>query len=137
VEQDAVAYLRSLKPASVGAITSFHLIEHLPLRVLIALLDEALRVLRPKGLVILETPNPSNLQVGSNTFYLDPTHKNPLPEQLTQYLLEARGFCNVDIHRLHPYEDWQQLPQDGTQLTARFNAHLYGPQDYAAIAYKT
>jgi SAM-dependent methyltransferase len=98
-ESDAVAFLRDLKPQSVGAITSFHLIEHIPLRALIALLDESLRVLRPGGVVILETPNPENLQVGGCNFYTDPTHRNPLPPNLTQALVELRGFVRPTIVR--------------------------------------
>jgi SAM-dependent methyltransferase len=138
VEADAVMHLRTLKPNSVGAITSFHLIEHLPLKALIALLDESFRVLKAKGIIILETPNPSNLQVGSNTFYLDPTHRNPLPPRLTQHLLEARGFSNVKILPLHPCEDWQNFSLEGNQaqLNSRLNAYFFGPQDYAAIAHK-
>ena len=36
----------------------FHIIEHLPYRTLIALFDETLRVLKPGGVAIFETPNP-------------------------------------------------------------------------------
>jgi O-antigen chain-terminating methyltransferase len=42
-------------------VTAFHLVEHLPLATLVRFLDEALRVLRTGGLLIIETPNPKNL----------------------------------------------------------------------------
>ncbi len=124
-EKDAVSFLRNLKPNAVGAITSFHLIEHLPLKTLISLLDESLRVLKPNGLIILETPNPGNLQVGSNTFYLDPTHRNPLPPQFTQFLLEARGFINVQILPLHPYDESQHLLEGANGVKEILNSFLF------------
>ena len=97
-EADALAFLRGLKSQSVGAVTTFHLIEHLPLKVLIALLDESLRVLKPGGVVILETPNPENLQVGGCNFYTDPTHRRPIPPVLTEALLELARF-RTTCHR--------------------------------------
>ncbi len=137
VEQDAVTYLRSLNPNSVGAVTSFHLIEHLPLKTLIALMDETLRVLKPGGIVILETPNPANVQVGSCNFYFDPTHRNPLPGPLTQYLLEARGFSRTLFMPLHPFgETLDRLIEGSPQVQRVFNQFFFGPQDYAVLAYK-
>ena len=137
VEQDAVAYLRTLKPNSIGAVSAFHLIEHLPLKPLIALLDETLRVLQPGGLVILETPNPGNVQVGSCNFYFDPTHRNPLPGPLTQYLLEARGFSRTHFMPLHPYDSLDRLTEGEQEVQRVFNQFFFGPQDYAVLAYKS
>ena len=136
IEQDVVAYLQSLPNHALGAITGFHIIEHLPMRTLVALLDEALRVLRPGGMVIFETPNPGNLLVGSCNFYLDPTHRNPLPAPLSRYLIEARGFVRAEIIELHPFDAALWL-RDGPPATInRLNQHLFGPQDYAVVAYK-
>lgn len=100
VESDALAYLRELPDASLGAITSMHLVEHLPMDVLIKLIDESARVLRPGGVIALETPNPENLLVGSHFFYMDPTHRNPLPPALLHWLVEARGFELARVDRL-------------------------------------
>jgi SAM-dependent methyltransferase len=136
VEQDAVEYLRTLKPKSVGAVTAFHLIEHLPLKTLVALIDESLRVLKPGGLVILETPNPENVLVGSLDFYFDPTHRNPLPGPLTQFLLEARGFSSTRFMPLHPCESSDRLTEGSPQMQRVFNQFFFGPQDYAVVAYK-
>ncbi len=72
VEADALHYLRELPDNSLGAVTGMHIIEHLPLPTLIALLDESLRVLRPGGLAIFETPNPENLMVGACNFCTNP-----------------------------------------------------------------
>jgi SAM-dependent methyltransferase len=136
VENDAVSYLRSLKPNSVGAVTCFHLIEHLPLKELIAVFDESLRVLKPGGLVIFETPNPGNLLVGSCNFYFDPTHRKPLPAPLTQSLLEIRGFSKIEVLFLHPYESNDRLVQGEANVRRVVNQYFFGPQDYAVLARK-
>lgn len=137
VDSDAIEYLKSAKSNSLGAITAFHLIEHISLDELIALFDEALRVVRPGGMIIVETPNPANLQVGANSFYTDPTHRNPLPSSLTQYLLEARGFVRVRTLDLHPYSDESRFTNLDSHLQETLNHLLFGPRDYAAIGYKS
>ena len=104
-EGDAIDYLRRQSANSLGAVTGFHIVEHLPFPQLITLLDETLRALKPGGIAIFETPNPENLVVGAYTFYFDPTHRNPLPPPTLQYLVEIRGFAKVEILRLHPREE--------------------------------
>ncbi len=136
VEQDALSYMKSLTSNTLGAITAFHLIEHLPLNTLVAILDESLRVLRPGGLLIVETPNPENLRVGACRFYIDPTHQNPLPPVTTQYLMEARGFVGCDCLRLHPC-DLSAEPDDmAAALPDSLVRMLCGEQDYAVLARK-
>jgi len=135
VRADAVGYLQGLAGDSVSVITSFHLIEHLRLDQLLALLDAAHRVLRPGGLLVLETPNPENLVVGACSFYLDPTHRHPLPPQLSRFMLEARGFANVEVLPLHPSDpEWLAGSTDRASLT--INHFIYGPQDYGVLARK-
>lgn len=133
---DALAYLRSLPSGSKGVVTGFHIVEHLPLNDLLALLDETNRVLKPGGLAIFETPNPSNLKVSMETFYLDPTHRNPLPKALMKFLLEARGLCDVEIVPLHPYPESFRLVDDRQPATGVLNELLFSEQDYAVIGHK-
>ena len=90
VEADAVEYLQSLKPSSVIAITGMHIIEHIPFRRLIDLFDAALHALKPGGIIIFETPNPENIQVGACNFYYDLTHIRPLPPDPIRFVVEAR-----------------------------------------------
>jgi SAM-dependent methyltransferase len=131
-EQDAVAFLSNIKSDSVGAVTAFHLVEHLPHKRLIALFDEALRVLKPSGIVIFETPNPENLLVGACNFYTDFTHINPLPPEPLRFLLEARGFVTTEIKRVHPFGHFKDLEVMAPELAGFFT----GAQDYALIGYK-
>jgi len=134
VKEDVISYLQSLPDASLGAVTGFHIIEHLPLPVLIKLLNETIRVLKPGGLAIFETPNPQNMLVGSNNFYMDPTHLNPLPNLLTKFLFENAGFESVEVMNLHPYPE--SFKVSGSEIAERFNDYFYGPQDYAVFGHK-
>ena len=134
VEADLFVYLQNLPDESAGAITGFHIIEHLPFNALVTLLNEVLRVLRPGGVAIFETPNPENIVVGSNYFYLDPTHRHPLPTELMEFLFKNRGFENVELLMLHPWESGRVAVEG--QLAERFNAYFYGPMDYAVVGRK-
>lgn len=97
---DALAALKELPDNSLVAVTGFHIAEHIPFPVLQEVVAEAQRVLRPAGLLILETPNAESLVVGTNTFYLDPTHERPLPGLLLSFLAEHSGFARAKIVRL-------------------------------------
>jgi 2-polyprenyl-3-methyl-5-hydroxy-6-metoxy-1,4-benzoquinol methylase len=137
IEADAIDYLRSLPEASLGAVTAFHLIEHLPLPRLIDFLDATVRALKPGGMAIFETPNPNNVFVSSRYFYLDPTHRHPIPPALGQFLAEARGLRRVEILELHPWPEAHHVDtRTGGEVAARFNECFYGPQDYAIIGRK-
>jgi O-antigen chain-terminating methyltransferase len=129
IESDVIEFLQKQKKNNFGSITGFHIIEHLSLKKLIALFDESLRVLKPGGMVIFETPNPENLIVGSNNFYTDLTHRRPIPSQTLQFFIESRGFNNLEILKLHRNE--------GQKIDNELLQHLlFGEQDYAVIGYK-
>jgi O-antigen chain-terminating methyltransferase len=135
IQADALTHLRTLPPESLNAITSFHLVEHLPFEMLINLLDEMARTLRRGGLLILETPNPENLLVGGCNFYADPTHRHPIPSQTLQFLLEARGFHDIKILKLRP---WDEARIEGdSEIIKRFNDMFYSAPDYGIIATRT
>jgi SAM-dependent methyltransferase len=135
-EMDGASFLRTFAANSVGAVTSFHLVEHLELKAVIALVDAALHVLRPDGIVILETPNPRNVLVGSCTFYLDPTHRHPLPPELLQYILEARGFIDIQVRELHPKRPENPVASGSPIVDDTLNRFFYSAQDYAVIGRK-
>ena len=134
VENDALVHLRNLPAESLSAVTIFHLVEHLPLPTLIKVVDEIVRTLKPGGMLIIETPNPENFIVGSYTFYADPTHRNPIPSQTLQFLLEARGLRSQDVLKLRS-RDEVKLPGD-SELVTRFNEYFYCAPDYAVVARK-
>ncbi len=131
---DAVAHLAAAPPDSLGAVTGFHIIEHLPFEAFVRLLDEALRALAPGGAIVFETPNPDNVLVGSRNFYLDPTHRNPMPGEMTAMIAEARGFARAHARPLHPMG--QSFEAQDKALGERLDGLFYGPQDYALVAWK-
>ncbi|MDQ6649001.1 MAG: class I SAM-dependent methyltransferase [Actinomycetota bacterium] len=138
VHGDAVAHLEDLPPDSLDLVTAFHLIEHLDVDTLLALLAAARQALRPGGCVLLETPNPTNLRMAACDFYNDPTHRSPLPPALTEFLVSASGFGEVEVRPLHPNDS----PVEGARSDAGHEMEqvvtlaLFGPQDYAVLGYK-
>jgi len=135
VEQnDAIAYLKLLPDASLGAVTGFHIIEHLPLPALMELIAETCRVLQPGGLAIFESPNCKNLVVGACNFYSDPTHRNPVFPDTAKFILEQVGFSSADILYLAP------APGSpfhlGAPDVAMLHDWFFGPRDFAVIAKK-
>lgn len=102
---DAIESLKELPDASQAVVSGFHIAEHLPFELLQVLIKETRRVLMPGGLLILETPNPENLVTGTSSFYLDPTHKKPIPPLLLDFLIEHSGFSRRKIVRLQGSRD--------------------------------
>jgi SAM-dependent methyltransferase len=100
VTADALAALKALPDESQCVVSGFHIAEHIPFSDLQILVQEALRVLKPAGLLILETPNPENMVVGTVSFYLDPSHQKPIPPELLSFLPEYYGFAKVKVVRL-------------------------------------
>ena len=130
VEQaDALQTLRQLKDASVWVVSAFHVVEHISFDDVRAVISEAMRVLKPGGLLIMETPNPENLVVGATTFYLDPTHVRPIPPVLLSFATEFAGFLRNKVARLQ-----ESQPADSA---LRLNDVLNGVSpDYSVVAQK-
>lgn len=144
--EDALVVLRDLPEASVRAITAFQLAEHLPLDTLIALIEAALVALVPGGLLILETPNCTNINVGASSFYLDPTHLKPLHPQFLEFLTVQQGFLTSEVRFLNTEDgphfattDFAPTPGSETrveEVVERVNWALFGPLDYVVLARK-
>lgn len=134
---DAVQWLRTQEANHFAFLSAFHVVEHLPLAVMLAFMDEARRVLKPGGLLLLETPDPDNLLVATQGFWLDPTHRQPLPSALLAFVAEHSGLKVQTVLRLNPPDTHAQaasgLP-DSTDPALR-NWILRG-RDYAVIARK-
>lgn len=137
---NGIEHLRSAAERSLSAVTAFHVAEHLPLDALIELIDLSLRALRPGGRLILETPNPGNLAVGANSFWLDPTHVKPLPSDLLSFLVTSRGFADVEVRMLDragvPVPTAGVTPETDPTVQALVhvvNHHLGAATDYAVL----
>lgn len=102
---DAIAHMSSLADESQSVITAFHVVEHVSFEQLRKFVSEAQRVLKPGGLLIMETPNPENIAVATRNFYLDPTHQRPIPAQLLAFVAEFAGFERVKTLRLQEHKE--------------------------------
>jgi 2-polyprenyl-3-methyl-5-hydroxy-6-metoxy-1,4-benzoquinol methylase len=132
--EDLNEYLAKVPDNTLRAVTGFHIVEHLPIERLVDLLNETMRVLKPGGVVIFETPNPRNVLVGTCNFYFDPTHRNPIPSEVLRFLLESRGFSDIEVLPLNPSDE---MPVAGdTEIARRFNEYFYGPMDYGIVGSK-
>jgi O-antigen chain-terminating methyltransferase len=141
---DAADHLRNLPVGSLAAITAIQVVEHFDIESLLEFLDLAMRALAPRGLLLLETPNPSNLTVGANSFFLDPSHAKPLPSELLAFLVRSRGFADVET-RFFEREGLSKLPEldpksewadDLESIQDVLRRYLFGPEDYAIVARK-
>lgn len=131
INSNVLDYMNKIKSNSIGAITGFHIVEHIPFIHLYKLLNQCYEALTKNGFVIFETPNPENITVGSCNFYLDPSHLKPIPPALMVYILESIGFKNIKINRIHPvYSD------NKSNQNKYISDHLLSSQDYAVIGYK-
>ncbi|MFN7971390.1 MAG: class I SAM-dependent methyltransferase, partial [Acidobacteriota bacterium] len=136
VEGDALRYLATVPDGTLTVVTGFHIVEHVPLATLVRMLDETVRALASGGVAIFETPNPGNVLVGSHTFYLDPTHRNPIPIQTLTFLAQARGLRRIEVKELHPITETPPLAGSDADTARRLNEYLYGPRDYSIVGFK-
>ena len=135
VREDAIVYLRHQANESLGVVSAFHVIEHLATETLMALLIEAHRVLVPGGLLLLETPNPDNVLVGATSFYLDPTHRHPIPAPLLRVMLEFAKFDVVESLALQPNDEMREFAQ-AEHWPPTLLRLLAGPRDIGVVARK-
>ena len=139
---DVLHHLSSVPPASLGAVTGIHVAEHLGIDTLIEVIDLSLKALKPGGVIIFETPNPGNVLVGADSFYIDPTHDHPIPSALLEFLVSIRGFADTKVMPLKraPNLFTNVMPDEGVwandvSRVAQHVANVFlGAEDYAVIA---
>jgi len=143
---DLLAFLRAEPDGTLGGVFAAQVAEHLPPPVLQQVLREAHRVLRPGGLLVLETVNPRSVVGFLEVYNRDLTHERPLHPETLSFLAAAQGFTEVRVELRSPVDPASQLqavPTEGlppraaavlNENAARLNALLYGPQEYVLIA---
>jgi SAM-dependent methyltransferase len=134
INTEMMVHLGQQPDNSLDVISIFHLVEHFNVGRLIRLLGEVRRTLKPGGRLLIETPSPENLVVGACNFYADPTHYKPIYPQTLVFLLENKGFTNVDLQFLHPVDNSPFIGK--SEGSEQLNTWLFGPRDFAVIARK-
>jgi SAM-dependent methyltransferase len=145
-EGDLVDFLLGLRDGSLGGVFAAQVAEHLRPPALQALLREAHRVLRPGGLLALETVNPRSVIGLLEVFNRDLTHEKPLHPDTLSFLAAAAGFSDVRVEMRSPVEPaarLQPVPAEGLPAPAaavinenvdRLNELIYAPQEYVLLA---
>lgn len=138
---DAAEHLRGLADESLDGIFAVHFAEHVLPGRLFEILRECKRVLRPGAYCVMATPNPATLAVGAHTFWIDPTHRKPLPPEAFRFYLQISGFEPVEVESYNPSEPRERLSEEGLtgaalENTRKLNAVLFGDRDYAVIGRK-
>ncbi len=88
---DASRYLTA-NPGRFGGIFCSHVIEHMSYEDAMRFLDLCNRALRLGGVLVLVTPNPEDISIMGEIFWLDPTHVRPYPKLLLERMLDANEF---------------------------------------------
>ncbi|HEV2011926.1 MAG TPA: class I SAM-dependent methyltransferase, partial [Candidatus Limnocylindria bacterium] len=130
---DALEHLRSLGEASLDGLYSRHVAEHILPGELVAVLRECRRVLEPGSPIVFITPNPATLTVGAHTFWLDPSHRRPIPPELFSFYLEVEGYQRVETRTSQPSETRlnEDVPAGAVRENVKLlNATLFGDRDY-------
>lgn len=138
---DAVSTVAAIPDGSLGGIAMIQVIEHLTPQGVVDFVAAARHKLAPGGVVIVETVNPQSLYTFAHSFYLDPTHTNPVHPAYLKFLFDEAGYRDVGI-------EWRSEPPENDVLvvdeaagdvaaenTRRLNQLLFAPQDYALVAY--
>ena len=144
--ENGLTYLKKIGDGSLGGVFMSQVAEHLKIEELIEISTRVYEKLEKGTYFIAETPNPTVLSTFTNSFYLDPSHKNPVHPETFKFILENIGFKEVEIlfteESKVPYklpllngENIENLEEfnNGVNLLSEL---LFGSQDYAIIAKK-
>lgn len=113
---DGIEVLARAADGSLGSVSAIHVIEHLDVDELTRLFTEALRALRPGGILLTETINPYELSAAS-TFWVDPTHRGPVFPQVAMALALSVGFSEAAIYAPDGTGDWTVDRLSSTRYT--------------------
>jgi len=122
---DAISFLGGYK-GKIGGISAMHVLEHLTFPQIYDFIKQSHQKLTSEGILIIETPNPNNLTVGTTNFFYDFTHITKLPPLLLQKTMEYVGFMKIKTIYFRPEK------RTKTEIGRR----IFGPQDYAILGYK-
>jgi 2-polyprenyl-3-methyl-5-hydroxy-6-metoxy-1,4-benzoquinol methylase len=132
-EADLFSYLANQAEGTFDGIFCAQVVEHLPPDRLPEMIRLAASRLAPGGVLVIETPNPGCLAIYATHFYLDPTHRRPIPHPLLCFYMEEHGLGGIEVHKRSPaIESMPSLES----LPAEFRDEFFGGLDYAVVGKK-
>ena len=131
---DLLDWLAARPDGSLGGITAFQVVEHLPTDALFRLVDLATAKLTKGGILLLETVNPESVYA-MKWFWMDLTHVRPVPGPSLAHLLTSAGFREVAVEYRSPVPERDRIPEPAAASAelspvARL---LFAPQDIAVV----
>jgi len=141
---DILEHLIQYDDSTLSGIFSSQVIEHLPPVYLKRMLELAYFKIRPQGIIVLETINPTSVFALVQIYHFDLSHQQPVHPQALKFILESSGFEEVEIQYSAPLEEEMLKTLPGAddlstllnQNIDSLNKLLYAPPNYAAIAVK-
>lgn len=136
-EADLFSWLRAQPEGSLGGVTAYQVVEHLPADSLLPLVELAVSRLATGGRLLLETVNAESVYA-MKWFWMDLTHVRPVPGPSLGRLMEACGLREVTIALRSP------VPREVTggtldasdPLVAALARLVFAPQDVAVTGVK-
>lgn len=125
--------------ASLGSVLAMHVVEHLPVDALLALFRESFRVLRPGGLLMIETPNAESILAAASEFWRDPTHIAPRHPAALTVLAREHGFEIDEVRAVHELPEGAKVailetdPPELQRVIHAVNDRLFAPQDLRLV----
>lgn len=136
-ESDLFSWLRAQREESLGGITAFQVVEHLPADALLPLVELAVSRLAKGGRLLLETVNAESLYA-MKWFWMDLTHVRPVPAPSLGRLMETCGLRDVSIAYRSPVprEASGGSGEAADPLVAALARVVFAPQDVAVTGVK-
>jgi 2-polyprenyl-3-methyl-5-hydroxy-6-metoxy-1,4-benzoquinol methylase len=133
-EIDALEYVESLADESLTGVAMIQVAEHLEFEYLRNLFDQINKKMLPGAIMLIETVNPYSL-VTLSRFWLDFSHRNPLPPEGLKFLVQYSGFRDCEIQML------REINGNSNLSHSRFSGEpiddvIYGFSDYLVKGYK-
>ncbi len=136
-ETDLFSWLRAQPEGSLGGVTAYQVVEHLPADALLPLVELAVSRLATGGRLLLETVNAESVYA-MKWFWMDLTHVRPVPGPSLGRLMEACGLREVTIAYRSPVP--REVTGGGTEpsdpLVAALARLVFAPQDVAVTGVK-
>lgn len=100
-EGDVLSFVRRASDQSYDVLVALDVVEHLTKPELLALADDARRILKDRGRWILHLPNAGGL-FGGRVRYADWTHEQSFTPESVRQVLSVAGFARVECHEDQP-----------------------------------